>query len=457
LGLYSHQIDMLKFALKHPKCCFLAEMGTGKTRPAILAYYNRKKRGLNKPCLIVAPATVLYNWQNEIEAVKKNLTSVVLYGSFSKREELLCTEADFYIINYDYLLKFEKQLISKNFGMLIVDELTYVKHHTALRTKALRSISKDIPYRLGLTGSPITNTPMDVFSEMLIIDPSLFGTQFYAFRNIYFYNLGRNFPVWKPKEHKLREIADKVSTISIMFRKEDCLDLPPVVFEQRFVEVTPKIAKAYDDMNKRLIVELDELGSTASVNIVLTKIMRLAQITSGFIKSDDGYIFQIDTSPKIKELMRMLESELYGRKVIVWCRFIHTIETLVALLEKEGYNPAVLYGKTKDKQGAIDKFQNDESCKVFVGQIGIGFGFNLTASNIMIYIENDFSVENRIQTLARNNRIGQTSDKLTVIDLVVDKSIDTYMLKMFQKNMSVAEIMYGIINKKHKEGRLDIE
>lgn len=440
---YSHQIDMLKFSLSHPHCCYLADMGTGKTRPAIAAYYMRmRKEGIGK-CLVVCPTTVLHNWQREINLLDVGLESVVIYGSKKKRLSILAEEANLYIINYDYLNTLKEQLRNMKFDMVIVDEITYVKNHTAQRSKALRYITKNVPLRIGLTGYPITNSPMDAFGEFLIIHPDQFGTNFWVFRNHYFTNVGRYFPMWIPIKSRLDKLSAKIGEHSIYVKKEDCLDLPDVVFETREIEMPAKMTSDYHDMKEHLVLELTKTGTMASARIVLTKIVRLCQITSGFINDETGKTVELGYNPKVEELKTLLTGELRGRKVIIWCRFIKTIEYLKE--ELKGYRPAVLYGKTKDRQRQIDKFNQDENCRVFIGQISIAFGFNLTISDTMIYVEHDFSIEKRQQSLGRNNRIGQMAAKLTVIDLVMKNSIDGYVLKSLEKKEDMANYIFDIL------------
>lgn len=446
--LYSHQKDMLKFSLSHIKCCYLGEVGTGKTRPSILTYYVRKVRGRASKCLIVCTAGTLYNWEDEIKMASSTLTSVVLYGrSYMDRVNKLKVDADFYIVNYDYIEKMEEELLEIQADILIVDELTYVKHHNTQRSKALRNVCKNIPYRIGLTGTFITNTPMDAFGEMLIIDPTLFGTNFYVFRNTYFENKGKYFPNWVLKSGSEEAIGKKLDTCCIKIIKSEVLDLPPVIFEKRKLDMPSQMLRDYSEMKKHLILELlDDKGGLvrAKAAVALTRILRLAQITSGSLINElNGECVNLGYHPKTDEAINIILNEVGGKKVIVWARFLATIARLKEKLID--LNPAVMCGATKDKQGEINKFQNDETCRVFIGQLATGYGYNLTSSDIMIYVEHDFSVEHRTQTLGRNNRIGQTSDKLTVIDLVIKGSIDMYTLDSLDKKQDVAQRIMDIL------------
>lgn len=443
IKLYEHQKDMLKHSLKNPHCCFLADMGTGKTYPSIASFWYRRKKNLADKCLVVCPVSVMQNWHNEIKKFGRGLTAVVVHGSKKKRLEALKRDVDFYIINYDYLDKIKDILYDMDIDMLIVDELTYVKHHSTLRSRALRHVSKNIPYRIGLTGYPITQSPMDAFGEFLVIHPGLFGTNYYAFRNKYFRNIGTHFPNWVPITRRLQGLAEKIGSLSIYVKKEECLDLPETVFEKRLLSMSSKMKKDYESMKEHLILELKESSTVATAQVILTKLMRLSQIVSGFIKDETGTVRELGYNPKYDEIKELLDGELSGKKVIVWCRFKHSIKMLARKFKK--LRPAVLYGETKDRQGEIDKFQNDDKCRLFIGQVGTAFGYNLTASDTMIYYEHDFSIEKRKQSSQRNNRIGQTADKLTIIDLVVEDSIDEYIHKSLQKKEDVANYVFDIL------------
>lgn len=447
--LYDHQKQMLDFTLAHNRSCLLAEVGTGKTRPAILSFYERKMKGEVSKCLVVCPANILVNWKREINALGLPLTAVVVYGTKQQRQEFLKQDADMYIINFDYLKPLLSELLLLKADMVIVDELTYVKHYTAQRSKSLRLITNQAKCTIGLTGTMITNTPMDAFGEMLVIEPRLFGTNFYAFRNKYFVNIGRYFPQYKLKSGALDSISERLSKLSILFKKADCLDLPDVVYETIQIPMPLAMKRDYTSMQKQLVLEFDN-GVIASAQIALVKLLRLAQITSGFIKTDESEIVTLPYNPKVEVLANLLENELSDKKVIVWCRFKHTIHTLERRFAE--YNPAILYGDITDKQTPVDKFQEDETCKLFIGQVATGFGYNLTKSDTMIYLENDFSVEHRFQSLGRNNRIGQTSDKLTVIDLVIENSIDEYVLSCLENNKNIADIIYEILSNNNSKG-----
>jgi len=445
--LYNHQKEMLSFSLSHPHCCYLADVGTGKSRPAILTHWLRMQKGLAKRCLVLCPSFLLDNWNNEIKKTGINASVVIIYDNGKKKRlALLEKQADFYIMNYDYVDTIKYELVSKLFDTIIIDEITYIKNHAAKRSKATRIVSKDIPFRIGLTGFAVTNSPIDVFSEFLIIHPMLFGTNFWSFRNKYFENYGRYFPDWKPIKSMLSEMASKIASVSIYVDKNKCLDLPPIVSEQILLEMPNVMVADYKSMQKDLILEIEELGSVATAKIILTKLIRLAQITSGFIKDDEGRIVELGYNPKLDVLRSLLANELAGRKTIVWCRTTRTIKLLAK--EFADLNPAVVFGEERKYYSEqINKFQEDPSCLLFIGQMRISYGYNLTASSIMIYFEHDFSVEKREQTLGRYSRIGQTADKLVCIDIAMKDSIDTYTLQSLEDKEDIANYIYKILGK----------
>lgn len=451
MGLYAHQKEMMRFSLSRLRSAYLADVGTGKTRPAILTFYLRNLKSGAKKCLVTCPSSIMHNWIDEIKLCNTGLKAVVIYAKGKqKREEILEQEADIYIINHDYLSTLKYPLTAKKFDFIIVDELTKFKHHQTKRSKALRHITKNIKYRLGLTGSPITQTPMDAFGEMLVIDPVLFGDNFFSFRGHYFRNIGTYFPLWIPIKDRLITLAQKLAISCLRLEKKDCLDLPPMVIEKRVLEMPKKMRSDYEQMREYLILEFENEGglATATGEIVLKKLLRLSQITSGFIKSEEGEEMELGYTPKINELESLIE-ELEGKKVIVWAKFIRTIELLAERFKN--LKPAVVWGGDKDMEHRyeeIKRFQTDPECKMFVGQISLGFGFNLTAADTMVYVEHNFSVEDRHQTKGRFDRIGQTAEKTTVIDLVMENSIDTYMLSSLKTNQNVADFIYDILRRR---------
>lgn len=481
---YDHQIEMVKFGLKHPQCAFFCEMGTGKTKAAIDVIRNRAYANGVSKVLVIAPNSILDNWQREVNLHSK-AESRILRGTRDKRLSLLHEPQKslltFYIINYEAVSGLKDELIKFGFDFVLCDESTKIKNLRAARTKACVAIGRKTPYRMILSGTPITQNVMDIHSQYVFLDGGqTFGWSFVSFRNKYF----APSVICCPKEHvtNLRyrtksirqkdgktefycrqcdkwydtkinkksdvkawewvirpgaydEISRLMYTKAIRYTKEQCLDLPPKVYETRNVTLTKEEKRLYIEMATSLKTELK--GQQISAQILLTKILRLSQIISGYVKDEDGHEIQIDNCSKFKELDSLID-EIDG-KAIIWCAFTQNIERISELLKKKGIGHVTYYRKTKDKVAAEDEFQHNPECRFLIGQPASGgLGLNFTAASYVIYYSQGYSLENRLQSEDRAHRSGQTK-KVTYIDLASNAEVDKRILKAVREKKNIAD------------------
>jgi len=483
---YKHQIAMTEFGLVHPCCAFFSEMGTGKTKACIDLIRNRAIQNGVKKVLIIAPKSILGNWKREIEINTGNSLNVeirILDGSKWERVQLLIKPTArlcFYIINYEGARIIKEDLIALSPDFVVCDESTRIKDIRAARTKACVQIGKNAPYRLIMTGTPLTQSPLDIHSQFLFLDNGkTFGWSFVSFRNKYFRpslvccpqkhaiysqkditqnpdgtyiiyckKCGQNYPLnsdrgmvtsrawkWECKPGALEEISKLIYTKAIRYTKKECLDLPPKIYETREIELNEEEQKIYNDMNVKLRAEIS--GRDISASIILTKLLRLSQITSGYATDELGVEREIENSSKLAELSDLID-EIDG-KCIIWCHFIRNIKAVSNLLTKKGIEHVTFYSETKNRDEVIQRFQTDPNCKYFVGQTGTGgFGLNLTAANTVIYFSNGYSLEERLQSEDRCHRIGQEA-KVVYIDIIAKNSIDESIIKAIRDKKTIAD------------------
>ena len=279
-----------------------------------------------------------------------------------------------------------------------------------------------------MTGSPITKNPLDLYTQCEFLDPWLLDfSSYYAFRNRYaemktMHVHGRSIQV-VDKFQNLGELSDTVKQFSYRVLKEDCLDLPPKVFIKRHVALTPEQKKVYEQMKKAAMAVLN--GKVTTTMTVLTQLMRLHQITCGYVTADDGTVQAVESN-RLNELMSILEDT--DGKVIIWANYQTSVSDIMkALTKKYGANSFVhYYGLTpqEDRQDNIRKFQNDPECRFIIGtpQTG-GYGITLTQANTVIYYSNGYDLEKRLQSEDRANRIGQKKN-VTYIDIIAEDTID---------------------------------
>jgi len=303
-------------------------------------------------------------------------------------------------------------------------------------------------YRRILTGSPVTKSPLDLFTQCLFLDPyHLDETSYYAFRARYANMVKRNFGgrtvQLVTSYRRLDELAKKLEKFSYRVLKEDCLDLPEKVFTKRIVELSKEQHDMYLTMKNAAIAE--QGGKVMSSMSALTTLLRLHQITCGTFKADDGTTTPIKNN-RLTSLMECLE-ETDG-KVIIWATYREDIKNIVESLKKAyGEASTVEYHGGVDstlRQDNIAQFQQKNGpARYFVGnpQTG-GYGITLTAANTVIYYSNSYDLEKRLQSEDRAHRIGQTGS-VTYVDLVAEKTIDERIIKSLRSKINIANEIMG--------------
>ena len=338
----------------------------------------------------------------------------------------------------------------KNPGnIMIVDESTTIKNRKATRTKNIMMLYKEALYKRILTGSPITKSPMDLFSQCAFLSANALGfNSYYPFQNRYALVQKRSMGYRAFQEivgyRRLDELNLKLDLFSNRVLKEHCLDLPDKMYIRRDVELTEEQTRVYKQMKKLALAEL-EIGKLATTTSVLTQIMRLQQICCGFLQPDEGEIQALDNN-RLKELLEITD-ELQG-KAIIWASYTHDIQQISQAL-RDRFGPeavATYYGATPqdDRQEIVNKFQDKDSpLRFFVGQPRTGgYGITLTAANTMIYYSNSYDLEIRLQSEDRAHRIGQ-KNKVTYIDLVSPGTIDEKILEALRCKIDLAGKVLG--------------
>ena len=460
---YAHQLTALEKSWNKENFAYFMEMGTGKTKVLIDNVAMLYDKGKIDGVLIVAPKGVVKTWYEQelpthlpdhIENVSVLWQPNITKGQQEKLESLFEIETALHILvmnvealSTDKGVKFANKFINSHKAMMAIDESTTIKTPTAKRTKNIIGIGQNAKYKRIMTGSPITKNPLDLYTQCEFLDPWLLDfSSYYAFRNRYaemktMHVHGRSIQV-VDKFQNLGELSDTVKQFSYRVLKEDCLDLPPKVFIKRHVTLTPEQKKVYEQMKKAAIAVLN--GKVTTTMTVLTQLMRLHQITCGYVAADDGTTQQVESN-RLNELMSVLEDT--DGKVIIWANYQMSVsEIMQALTKKYGANSFVhYYGLTpqEDRQDYIRKFQNDPECRFIIGtpQTG-GYGITLTQANTVIYYSNGYDLEKRLQSEDRAHRIGQKKT-VTYIDLIAEDTIDEKIVEALRKKINIASEVMG--------------
>ena len=451
---YQHQVDGFQFAcgmlglntgLSGGGIAFLMEMGTGKTLTSIAVIGALVRAGKVRRVLIVAPLSILGVWREEFgKFAAFEYTLTVLSGPSEKKADTLrnLTGASLQVavVNYESAWRLEKELLKWDADLILADEGHKLKSHNIAASKAMHRLGAKARYRLLLTGTVITNKAIDAFSQYKFLNPSIFGSSFYSFRNRYFdmVGYGQHTPVMK--EHMKREFAERLHSIAFRATKAECLDLPETIDIIRHVDLEPAAAKIYRDLVRDSFAELK--SGEVTVTNVLTRLLRLSQLTGGFLIGDEGGPIQAVSLAKMDVLEDILESSLQeGRKLVIIARFIPEIHAIGNLLEKKGVRYAQISGEIKNRDEQVTAFQNDPETVVFIGQIATaGMGITLTAASTMVFYSLDYSMSNFEQTKARIHRVGQKNN-CTYIHLIARNTVDAKVLKALQEKANLAKAL----------------
>ncbi len=461
---YKHQLDALQDSWDKENFAYFMEMGTGKSKVlldnAAMLYDKGKINGL----LIIAPKGVYKNWyDSEIPTHLPNhiFKKMVLWKTSdkSKKQQLLLntlfeTGSEFHILlmNVEAFSKgdgaaFAAKFLSCHNTMIAIDESTTIKTPTSNRTKNILALRQHAKYRRILTGSPVTKSPLDLFSQCEFLDPWLLGhTSYWTFKSRYAVTRkiqvqGRQVEIVVGYRN-LGELSEKIQPFSKRVLKDDCLDLPKKTFMKHVVEMTKEQKKVYKQMKEEAIAYLD--GKVLSSATVMTQLMRLHQITCGHFTPDDGEIKNLPCN-RMTELMDILEN-VHG-KAVIWSHYTHDVRRIIDEIKRVYGDDAVVdyFGQTtsEERSANIKKFQNDDKCRFFVGTTHTGgYGITLTAASTMIYFSNGYDLEKRQQSEARIDRIGQTKP-MTYIDIISEDTVDDRIVKALRSKINIANQIMG--------------
>ncbi len=394
--------------------------------------------------LIVAPLSILGVWEEEFEKFADFPYSLtILSGTVDKkREQLVSLTHDglqVVVVNYESAWRLEKELLAYNADLVIADEAHKLKENRTAQSKGMHHIGDKARYKLMLTGTVITNRELDVFSQYRFLNPDIFGTSFYAFRNRYFdmSGYGNHTPVFR--KSMTDDFLRRMHSIAFRVTKAECLDLPKITEEVRTVELEKDARKLYDDIEDESYAELEDTEITTAN--ILTRLLRLSQITGGHITADDRTTSTVSTA-KLDALTDIIDSAMAeDKKLVIMARFVPELDDIESLLEKKKIGYAVVRGGIKDRDEEIRRFQSDDNCRVFLGQIAAaGLGITLTAASTMVFYSLDYSMSNFEQAKARIHRAGQR-ENCHYIYLICKGTIDRKVLNALRKKQNLAKLL----------------
>lgn len=410
---FIHQKATSAFLTLNPWSFCLNGMGSGKTISVLWAFDYLVKSGLAQRLLVVAPlSTLVRTWSDEVFTHFPGVTTAVLHGTMDRRLKLLAVPHDIYIVNHDGIKS--KELLDAlcerlDIDVVAVDELASFRTAGTQRFKAASRLVAGRKYVWGLTGTPTPNAPTDAWAQCKLISPTRVPKYFGAFRDSVMKQISQF--KWAPRDSAL-DIVKQAMQPSIRFSREDCIDLPPTMYQTHEVELTPEQKKAFDDMMRTFKAEY-EGGQIVAVNEAV-KLGKLTQACLGCMYDGSGNRVVLPSRPRI-DLVRSIIEEAEA-KVLVFVPLTGALEILAAELAKD-FSVEIVHGETPraERDRIFGAFQKHKDPRVLVANPGtLSHGLTLTAGNTIVWYGPPTSHETYVQANARIVRPGQKLSTLIV-------------------------------------------
>lgn len=451
--LYPHQEHWRSICERMPKALLCADMGTGKTLMAMSWMHVHGVRP--EDTIVVCPVSLLYHWQKELEQYA-GIRGIVVIGTPAQRQRAL-QETGIHLVNYEYCAlaggTMRPELVALRKTGLICDEVHKIKGATTQRSKALHKFSAGMTHVLGLTGTPISQGAQDYYSQMKLLHPTLLGASYTAFKTRYCVQQqvwGAPVGVRKITGYqRLDELSRLIAPYTHTIRKDDCLTLPPKRYSVRYVELTPEQSRVYRQLKTDMAAWLEEgrreeTTEPVTAANILTRLMRLSQVTQGFCPQSDTNptLHLFAPNPKIQALADFLD-ELGPQPLVVVCRFTQDLKLVQQFLTEQKIAHATINGDTPVpfRQELVDRFQTGKF-PILLGETRtLGVGFTLTRAQHMLFYSNTYSLVDRVQAEDRLHRIGATGESCHYIDLVARGTVDEDVLTALRSKQDVASAL----------------
>lgn len=446
-----------KFLMEHQRVCrdiakmfdsygLFLDTGTGKTLTALSIM---EEKPLVKWVIFCPKPIIKTAWLEDARDFFPRIKILPLSNNFKKQDYLdmakewgvrikgrdtkaqimskMASQAQGYIVNPESYNRTIEFILDQGVQGMIFDESVKLKNHTSKMCKNIIALSDKLEYKYLLSGKPAPNNRLEYFAQMRILDPTTFGTNFYKFRDKFFEPCGYMGYDWRMKGDKVTDFYKHLNLNSITISKEDCLDLPPLTYQKRMLELSGDVAKYYKQMEKERFLAIGD--NWASAPNVLASIMKLRQITGGFmIDSEDNTVPIHNT--KLNELMLVLE-EIGDKPVIIWTNFKNEIATVSNALKAKGKSFVTAYSGTKDVDKSIADFKEGRVQYIIANPQTLKYGATFTHCTYAIYYSLSYSFDDFYQSRDRIYRKGQTKP-CTIIFLLCEDTVDEIILHALQ-------------------------
>jgi non-specific serine/threonine protein kinase len=411
--------------------CLADDMGLGKTVQTLallLNDINNKKI----PNLIVAPTSVLFNWQLEIEKFTPAISYLLHYGGKRSKDIRRLRKKPLILTSYGHLRRDISFLKNIKFHYIVLDESQNIKNPQSETAQAARNLLSR--HRLTLTGTPVENNTMELWSQFAFINPGLLGGQ-------NFFKEKFTKPIEKNQDQEVITYLKKLIFPFILRRtKEEVVqELPPKVEYTSYSLMTDEQFELYDKIRdayrNSILSEIEKKGINKSKIRILEGLIKLRQVSCHPVLIDQNYTYQSGKFEALKTMLEEIISE--GHKVLVFSQFVKMLAIIKEFLEEQALEYSYLDGSTKNREGAVHTFQTDDDVKIFLISLKAGgIGLNLTAADYIIHYDPWWNPAVEMQASDRAHRIGQKK-KVFTYKLIAQNSVEEKILKLQEKKRNL--------------------
>ncbi|MEJ8758322.1 DEAD/DEAH box helicase [Pontibacter sp. H259] len=412
--------------------CLADDMGLGKTVQTLAMLQHRKEHGAESATLLVMPTSLIYNWLHEAQKFTPNLRVLSYTGTYRNKDISQFQDYDVVLTSYG-IVRLDAELLKQYyFDYIILDESQAIKNPDSTTSKSVRALKSK--HRLILTGTPVENSTMDLWSQMSFINPGLLGNQ-------HFFKKEFLKPIEKQKdEQKTRKLHALIKPFILRRHKSQVAkELPEKIEHTTFCKMTEEQEHAYEETKSyyrnKILTDLEENGPANTQFMLLQGLMKLRQIANHPLMADPNYEGE---SGKIKEVLRMTKNVVgKGHKVLIFSQFVKHLEIVRAALNEREIKYAYLDGNTKDRQAQVERFQNDESIQVFLISLKAGgVGLNLTAADYVFILDPWWNPAVEAQAVDRAHRIGQQNTVFTY-KFITKNSVEEKILALQSRKLQL--------------------
>ena len=401
---FDHQKTTASFLTLNPRAFCLNEQGTGKTGSVIWAADYLMKIGRIKRVLVICPLSIMDSaWRADLFKFAMHRHVDIAYGSREKRVRIINSDAEFVIINYDGVEIVQEDIANGGFDLIVIDEANAYKNTQTTRWKTLNRILKPDTWLWMLTGTPAAQSPVDAYGLAKLVSPKNVPKFYSAFKDMVMYKVSQFRWVNRPNAEK---IVHEALQPAIRFTKEECLDLPELIYVTREVELTPQQKKYYELLRKQLVVSA--VGEQITAVNAAVGMSKLLQISCGAVYSDSGETLEFDIKNRYKVMREVLDET--KQKALIFVPFKNTIEILSKKLQDDGFTTAIINGDVPAHRRAeiFKNFQETPNPRILIIQPqAAAHGVTLTAADTVIWWGPTPSLETYAQANARAHRAGQ--------------------------------------------------